>query len=119
MHATLADSDGLKTHQSPCRADLRNENRRYRGTGGVSRNNRSFGFVPAFLDTVTGKAYRSRFADGRDAPIHLLEGLPSHLLTRAHEGLQAKEGVISGFLHGSDFLTRAEASAALRHCCQA
>ena len=95
---------------------LQGENRHYEGTGGVSRNNRSSGFVPAFLDAVSGKAYRSYFSDGSPAPMHLLDGLPGHLLIRTRDGLKAREGVVSGFLHCGTFLTRAEAAAALRSC---
>ena len=55
---------------------LRQQNRAFRGTGGVSAENRALGFAPAFLDTQTGAVYRACFADGRPAPMHLLEGLP-------------------------------------------
>ena len=59
---------------------LAQENRQYANTGGVSAINRSQRFIPAFYDTATGRAYRSRFADGRPAPIHLLDGLPESLV---------------------------------------
>ena len=55
---------------------LRRENQAFGGTGGVSAGNRTQGFVPAFLDTQTGAVYRACFADGRPAPMHLLDGLP-------------------------------------------
>ena len=93
---------------------LQSENQRYQGTGGVSQNNRSRGFVPAFLDTITGQAYESKFPDGRPAPMHLLGGLPEHLLVGDHDEQRVKKSVISGFLHCGDFLTRAEAAAALQ-----
>jgi hypothetical protein len=63
---------------------LRQQNRAFRGTGGVSAENRALGFAPAFLDTQTGAVYRACFADGRPAPMHLLEGLPPTLVV-AHE----------------------------------
>lgn len=98
---------------------LQRENQRYQGTGGVSQNNRSRGFVPAFLDTTTGQAYESRFPDGRPAPMHLLDGLPEHLLIGDHDEQRVKKGVVSGFLHCDEFLTRAEAAAALQSHFQA
>ena len=93
---------------------LRHENQRHAGTGGVSRNNRDCGFVPAFQDARTGRTYRSCFSDGRPAPMHLLEGLPGHLLEGSSDQLRARSGVVSGFLHRGEFLTRAEAAAALK-----
>jgi hypothetical protein len=94
------------------------ENLRYQGTGGVSRENRTSGFEPAFLDTVTGKAYRSSFPDGRAAPVHILEGLPGHLLIQTRDALKAKEGLISGFLRCGEFFTRAEAAHATKSALQ-
>jgi len=94
---------------------LLSENRAYRGTGGISQENRSAGFVPAFLDAKTGLIYRSCFADGRPAPIHLLEGLPAHLRCHTADTGQraaANATLVSGFLQRGKFLTRAEAAAA-------
>ncbi len=96
---------------------LLSENRVYRGTGGISQENWSKGFVPAFLDIETGLVYRSCFADGRPAPIHLLEGLPAHLLRRTHATGQpaaTDTTLVSGFLRQGKFLTRAEAAVAAR-----
>lgn len=92
------------------------ENREYRGTAGVSEGNRSFGFVPAFLDTRTGNVYRSRFADGRPAPLHVLDGLPMEL--RAANGTRGKSSglepcVVSGFLRADRFYTREQAAQAV------
>ena len=119
IHTTQTNKSDVNAGHRLSGMVLRHENRLFQGTGGVSRNNRAAGFVPAFLDTLTGQSYRSRFADGSAAPMHLLEGLPGHLLIRARDGLQVKQGVISGFLRGDVFLTREEAAAALRGCCQA
>ncbi|MFO1430046.1 MAG: hypothetical protein U1F76_07905 [Candidatus Competibacteraceae bacterium] len=47
---------------------LHQQNLAFQGTGGVSMNNRSQGFLPAFLDTATGIIYLACFADGRPAP---------------------------------------------------
>ena len=53
---------------------LARENRQFRHTAGVSEGCRSRHFVPAFYDAATGRSYPSRFADGRPAPLHLLDG---------------------------------------------
>lgn len=91
---------------------LQIENRRYRGTGGVSRNNRGQGFRPAFLDTSTGTIHLSCFANGNPAPIHVLDGLPDALIeTRDNAGrvTRTKVTVISGFERSGRFHTREEA----------
>lgn len=95
---------------------LRDQNRRFEGTGGVSEGNRSQGFLPAFLDTRTGQVYPSRFADGRPAPIHVLDGLPLELVVR-HERSGAVRGVkgsvIAGFVLDGCFYTREQAKEAV------
>ncbi len=96
---------------------LRSENRLFKGRGGISEENRSVGFVPAFLDCTTGQVYRSRFADGRPAPVHVLEGLPAHLLngpSGMDRAVAAGSRLLSGFLREGRFYTRAEASRALK-----
>ena len=88
---------------------LARENLHYTGTGGVSANNREQGFVPAFLDTQTGAVYRSRFANGMPAPIHVLVGLPERLVERhgaTNTPLHIKCSVISGFLREGSFYSR-------------
>jgi hypothetical protein len=95
-------------------AHLETESARYKGTGGISQENRDVGFVPAFLDTETGEIHLSRFADGRQAPLHLLDGLPSSLIhARGANGraIAAKSTVVAGFVRGKRFYTRAEAAA--------
>lgn len=104
----------MKSTLSP--QQLKIENRRFRGRGGVSAENRSEGFRPAFLDTQTQVIYPSRFADGRPAPFHLLDGLPDELvLARAPGGrvVSVKSSVISGFVRAGRFFNREEAAAAL------
>ena len=81
------------------------ENYQYENTGGVSENNRCKGFVPAFLDTNTGKIYRSCFANGLPAPIHILAGIPASILGT----------IISGFLLNKIFYTREQAASSLKH----
>ena len=90
------------------------ENLAYAGSGGVSRANRSSGFVPAFLDAITGQAYRSRFADGSPAPFHLLEGLPASVLVGSGDNIRARESLVSGFLRDGEFYTRAQAANAVQ-----
>mgnify|MGYP000889988509 FL=1 len=93
---------------------LRQQNRVFRGTGGVSAENRSQGFAPAFLDTQTGEVYRACFADGRPAPMHLLEGLPSALVVERDAGGRAtalRSSVMAGFVRGTRFFTREQAAA--------
>ena len=95
---------------------LVNENRQYHSTGGVSAGNRAQRFIPAFCDVATGRAYRSCFADGRPAPIHLLDGLPEPLiLERTAFGTvkAVKHTVTAGFLRDGEFYTREQAAAAV------
>jgi len=93
---------------------LRHQNKVFRGTGGVSHENHSRGFVPAFQDTQTGTVYLSRFADGRPAPMHLLEGLPQAVVVARNEGGKVeaiKPSMVSGFLRCGQFYTREQAAA--------
>ncbi|MFO7641482.1 MAG: hypothetical protein R6X17_09540 [Candidatus Competibacteraceae bacterium] len=97
---------------------LRQQNRRFRGTGGVSTENRSLGFAPAFLDTETHRVYQARFADGRPAPMHLLEGLPAAVVAaRDATGrvLALKPTVLAGFVREDRFYTREQAAAQVQH----
>lgn len=96
--------------------ELRRENRVFEGTGGRSEENRGCGFEPAFFDNETGRIYRSRFADGRPAPCHLLDGLPDEVVVaRDDRGRVAatKGSLVAGFLRGGEFYTRDDAVAAL------
>ena len=86
----------------------------HRGTGGVSAENGRLGFSPAFHDTATGETFPSRFADGRPAPFHLLDGLPeSVVLARDRRGRISRVlgSIVSGFLRDGVFYTRAQAAA--------
>jgi len=92
------------------------ESTRYRGTGGVSENNRSLGYLPAFIDRETESVHLSRFPDGRLAPCHLLDGLPAELvLARNEQGraTRVKGSLVSGFVRDERFYTRDEATAML------
>ncbi|HHW77237.1 MAG TPA: hypothetical protein GX399_09480 [Xanthomonadaceae bacterium] len=97
---------------------LRRQNRVFRGTGGVSAENRTQGFAPAFLDTQTGCVYRACFADGRPAPLHLLDGLPSALVVARDAGgrvIAVQPSVLAGFVRNDRFYTRAQAAALVQH----
>ena len=93
------------------------ETRVFRGSGGVSAESRSSRFYPAFCDNDTSTVYLSRFADGRQAPCHLLDGLPDDLVVaRNATGRVAavKASVISGFVRDGCFYTREEAGRLVR-----
>ena len=95
---------------------LRQENLAFVGTGGVSQENRSGGFRPAFYDRASGRAVLARFADGRPAPMHLLDGLPREWVVARDAGGRVsavKDTVIAGFLRDGRFYTREQAAAAL------
>lgn len=92
---------------------LNHENQRFQNTGGVSCNNRAAGFQSAFIDTATGCVYLSCFANGRPAPIHVLDGLPDELvLQRNVEGrvTAVKQTIVAGFLAADVFYTREQAA---------
>ncbi|MDX2463804.1 MAG: hypothetical protein QNK31_04775, partial [Porticoccus sp.] len=59
---------------------LQEENVIYRGSGGISEGNRALGFKPAFYDMETGVTHTSKFANGTEAPMHVLDGLPHELV---------------------------------------
>ena len=91
---------------------LLQENRHFAGTAGISANNRTMEFIPAFMDTQTGNVYLSRFPNGMPAPIHILVGLPDSLTeTNGASGaaLSIKSSVISGFVREKIFYSREEA----------
>lgn len=94
---------------------LQHENLQHAGTGGRSEENRDLGFRPAFLDFETQTIYLSRFANGRPAPFHLLDGLPEEIVVdRAPSGrvVAAKATVIAGFVRNGYFYTRTAAARA-------
>lgn len=95
---------------------LKQQNYDYQGTGGVSEENKNYGFKPAFLDKETGTVYLARYSDGRIAPMHLIEGLPDKLIVeRSSNGaaLSIKEKIIAGFTRYGFFYTREQAAKAV------
>lgn len=110
----LSDDKPIGIRSLLTKAALKRQNRVFRGTGGVSAGNRCCGFAPAFLDTETGAVYLACFADGRPAPMHLLDGLPPELVVKrsASGGVAAvKESVVAGFVCSNRFYTREQAAA--------
>jgi hypothetical protein len=92
---------------------LRQQNLAFQGTSGVSANNQARGFAPAFLDTDTGTIHLARYADGRPAPLHLLDGLPPELVISrdpAGSGTVVKPSLITGFVRAGTFYTREQAA---------
>jgi len=92
---------------------LHYENLVFRGTGGLSQENREWGFRPAFLDSTTHRIYLSRYADGRPAPLHLLGGLPEELIVSrgaSGSGMRVKDSLIAGFVRAGKFYTREQAA---------
>ncbi|SFM69143.1 hypothetical protein [Variovorax sp. OV329] len=95
------------------RSILAQENTVFQGSGGVSANNRPLGFQPAFRNNETGCIYASRFADGRLAPVHVIDGLPEELvLERSAAGrvTSVKSSVQAGFTLRGDFYDREQAA---------
>jgi hypothetical protein len=106
-------SEGILSRQR-----LLAENAAYAGTGGVSGENRHNGFAPAYLDTWTGIALPSRYADGAPAPIHVLDGLPPHWVVERDpcgRVLKTRPGIVAGFLCNGCFYTRDQAAALTVH----
>ncbi|MDX1656177.1 MAG: hypothetical protein R3310_13280 [Candidatus Competibacteraceae bacterium] len=92
---------------------LHQQNVAHRASGGTSAGCRRQGFAPAFLDSETGEVYLARYADGRPAPMHLLDGLPTSLVVerdRHGRTLAVKASVIAGFVQSGKFYTRQQAA---------
>ena len=92
------------------------ESHAYAGSGGISQENHSRGFFPAFYDQDTGEIELSRFANGSLAPVHLIEGLPdAWVVERDIDGMikAIKQSVIAGFVRGGLFYTRQQACQAM------
>jgi hypothetical protein len=94
---------------------LKRENVAHAGTGGRSEENTGLGFRPAFWDFATQIIHLSRFANGRLAPLHLLDGLPDEVVAiRSSSGrvIAAKATLVAGFERGGFFYTREAAARA-------
>lgn len=103
----------IRTQLTP--SALQQENEIFRGSGGISEGNRALGFKPAFYDMETGTSHSSHFANGFEAPMHVLDGLPDKLVeSRQKNGkvIAVRPGVISGFVQSGNFYTREQAALA-------
>jgi hypothetical protein len=88
---------------------LHEESAAHPGTGGAGYRCALLGFRPAFFDPSTFAIHLSRFADGRLAPVHLLDGLPDEVVVdRSASGraVAAKACLIPGFERDGFFYTR-------------
>jgi len=97
-------------------ASLGAENRQFANTPGLSQNNASHNFQPAFRNEETGEVALAKFADGRQAPMHVLLGLPDSWATARNARGQiaaVANCVVAGFVRDGQFYTRAEAAAAV------
>lgn len=96
-------------------SSLGEENRQFANTCGLSQHNASHNFLPAFRNEETGEVALAKFADGRQAPMHILLGLPDAWATARNARGQIAaiaSCVIAGFVRDGQFYTRAEAAAA-------
>lgn len=94
---------------------LEQENHDFEPTGATSKACKKSGFVPAFYDTRSKRSVISRYANGKPAPIHLLDGVPVEWVAEYDtEGHVAtlRPGVISGFLRAGRFYTREQVTRA-------
>ncbi len=95
---------------------LRSQSCAFRNTGGVSSENRSLGFKPAFRDRETGTVYLSRTKEGAPATIHQFDGLPKELVsiwTGEGKPRAIKATVEPGFVRDGYFYTREQAAKAV------
>ena len=93
---------------------LRSENNQFADTGGLSENNVCHNFAPAFRHEETGEVALAKFANGRQAPMHLILGLPDSWATAYNARGQVSaiaSCVTAGFVRDGQFYTRAEAAA--------
>lgn len=94
---------------------LGSENRQFANTCGLSQHNACHNFLPAFRNEETGEVALATFADGRQAPMHIILGLPKSWATAHNARGQVAaiaSCVIAGFVRDGQFYTRAEAAAA-------
>ena len=78
----------------------------------LHRDPSCLGFRPAFLDIATFSIHPSRYADGRPAPVHVLEGLPDEAVVArrifaTRRVVAAKPTLIAGFERNGFFYTTA------------
>src|SRR3569623_1573775 len=104
---------GRSMKQSFTRDQLQHQAAVYLGTGGVSAENRQFGFRPAFLNRESGECALSCDACGAPAAIHQFDGVPeSWVALRDASGrpVAHKSSVVSGYMRDGQFFTRDHAA---------
>ena len=92
---------------------LEMENHAFAGTHGISQRNAHMRFVPGFLDQETGSIYISRRDDGSPCLVHVLDGLPEHLVVKRNacgKVSAVKGSIVAGFLRDGRFYTREQAA---------
>ena len=92
---------------------LCSENLTYAGTRGISENNHTSNFRPAFLDRTTGRIEIAKLKNGEQAPVHIICWMPEEWATSIDDNglvLGLKPGIIAGFERGGRFYTREEAA---------
>ena len=93
--------------------DVAQQSLAYRGTGGVSAENRAFGFLPAFLDRESGQIHLSCDSRGIPAAIHQFDGMPADWVVECdHDGKPSavKASIVAGFVREGYFFTREQAA---------
>ena len=91
------------------RQTLLAEHQAFENTCGVSANNWSDGFRPAFLDKRTGEIELSRNKDGSLAPYHLIDWLPhdwGQVLGCDGAVKRLRQDIVAGFERDGTFYTR-------------
>ena len=99
--------------QSLCHQELSRQNSEFDNTGGVSQQNCSQGFHPAFYDTDSNRCELARFSDGTPAPMHILDGVPNEWVVERNDAgkvVAVKASIIAGFIRNGVFYTREQAS---------
>lgn len=93
--------------------DVAQQSQAYRGTGGVSAENRAYGFLPAFLDRESGRIHLSCDARGVPAAVHQFDGVPGEWVVECDQQgkpCAVKASVVAGFVREGYFFTREQAA---------
>ncbi len=112
----MTSREGCNMAQTMTTVTLETENRSFQGTPGISQRNRHMGFMPGFLDRDTGCVYLSCGGDGTPCRVHVLDGLPEHLVVKRNARgrvSSVKGSIIAGFLRDGRFYTREQAAEAV------
>ena len=99
--------------QTVTQKDISHESMIYRGSGGVSAENRAYGFRPAFFDRDSGRVYLACDAGGTPSAVHCFDGLPDDLVMLRDESgrpTEVKSSVTAGFVREGCFFTREQAA---------